>query len=82
MPEKSVASPAAVAPPLAWLVRLVRWSCEILLITAIFAAAVLFATALVMCLVPTYQHVIFGIVSAACFFVPGYKYFRQRLRAE
>ena len=45
-------------------------------------AAVLFATALVMCLVPTYQHVIFGLVSAACFFVPGYKYFRQRLRAE
>jgi len=45
-------------------------------------AAVLFATALVMCLVPHYQHVIFGLVSAACFFVPGYKYFRQRLRAE
>ncbi len=45
-------------------------------------AAVLFATALVMCLVPSYQHVIFGIVSAVCFFVPGYKYFRQRLRAE
>ena len=45
-------------------------------------AAVLFVTALVMCLVPTYQHVIFGLVSAACFFVPGYKYFRQRLRAE
>jgi len=45
-------------------------------------AAVLFATSLVMCLVPHYQHVIFGLVSAACFFVPGYKYFRQRLRAE
>ena len=45
-------------------------------------AAVLFTTALVMCLVPTYQHVIFGLVSAACFFVPGYKYFRQRLRSE
>ena len=36
MPEESVASPAAVAPPL---VRLVRWSCEIVLMTAIFAAA-------------------------------------------
>jgi len=45
-------------------------------------AAVLFATSLLMCVVPRYQHVIFGLVSAACFFVPGYKYFRQRLRAE
>jgi serine/threonine-protein kinase len=43
-------------------------------------AAVLFATALVMCLVPAYQHLLFGLVSAACFFVPGYKYFRQRNR--
>ncbi|MGB8854006.1 MAG: serine/threonine-protein kinase [Pirellulales bacterium] len=41
-------------------------------------AAVLFATALVMCLVPDYQHIVFGLVSAACFFVPGFKYFRQR----
>jgi len=45
-------------------------------------AAVLFATALVMCLVPHYQHVVFGLVSGACFFVPGCKYFRQRLRSE
>jgi serine/threonine-protein kinase len=45
-------------------------------------AAVLFATALVMCLAPDYQHVIFGLVSAACFFIPGFKYFRQRGRAE
>jgi len=44
--------------------------------------AVLFATALVMCVVPTYQHVIFGLVSAACFFVPGLKYYRQRGRAD
>ena len=43
-------------------------------------AAVLFATALVMCLVPAWQHVIFGLVSAACFFVPGLKYARQRGR--
>jgi len=41
-------------------------------------ATVLFATALVMCLVPDYQHIVFGLVSAACFFVPGFKYFRQR----
>jgi serine/threonine-protein kinase len=45
-------------------------------------AAVLFATALVMCLVPAWQHVIFGLVSAACFFVPGLKYARQRGRGE
>ncbi|MFM8413777.1 MAG: serine/threonine-protein kinase [Planctomycetota bacterium] len=41
-------------------------------------AAVLFATSLVMCVVPAWQHVIFGLVSAACFFVPGLKYERQR----
>jgi serine/threonine-protein kinase len=41
-------------------------------------AGVLFVTALVMCMVPHYQHVVFGLVSGACFFVPGYKYFRQR----
>jgi hypothetical protein len=41
-------------------------------------AAVLFATALVMCRVPAWQHILFGLVSGACFFVPGYKYFRQR----
>ena len=45
-------------------------------------AAVLFATSFVMCLVPQYQHVIFGLVSGACFFVPGLKYERQRHRAE
>jgi serine/threonine-protein kinase len=50
-------------------------------------AAVLFATALVMCLVRTesqrdVSHVIFGLVSGACFFIPGLKYFRQRGRAE
>ena len=41
-------------------------------------AAVLFATSLVMCLLPAWQHVIFGLVSAACFFIPGLKYERQR----
>jgi len=45
-------------------------------------AAVLFSTALVMCLLPAWQHVIFGLVSAACFFVPGLKYYRQRGRME
>ena len=45
-------------------------------------AAVLFATALVMCLVPDYQHIVFGLVSGACFFVPGFKYFRQRAQGS
>jgi len=45
-------------------------------------AAVLFLTALVMCLVPDWQHIIFGLVSGLCFFIPGYKYFRQRTRGE
>jgi hypothetical protein len=44
-------------------------------------AAVLFVTALVMCVAPAWQHVIFGLVSAVCFMVPGYKYFRQRGQA-
>jgi hypothetical protein len=45
-------------------------------------AAVLFLTALLMCVLPDYQHIIFGTVSAACFFLPGLKYFRQRQRGE
>ncbi len=45
-------------------------------------AAVLFATSLVMCVLPAWQHVIFGLVSGGCFFVPGLKYERQRNRAE
>jgi serine/threonine-protein kinase len=44
-------------------------------------AAVLFMTALLMCVMPAWQHVIFGLVSGACFLVPGYKYFRQRGQA-
>jgi hypothetical protein len=43
-------------------------------------AAVLFATALVMCVARDISHVIFGVVSGICFFVPGLKYFRQRGR--
>jgi hypothetical protein len=43
-------------------------------------AGVLFATALAMCKAGPFGHVLFGIVSAVCFFVPGLKYFRQRGR--
>lgn len=45
-------------------------------------SSVLFASALLMCLVPSYQHVFFGLVSGACFFVPGLKYYRQRNRLQ
>jgi serine/threonine protein kinase len=45
-------------------------------------AMILFLTALVMSLFPRISHFIFGIVGAACFFVPGLKYYRQRLREE
>jgi serine/threonine-protein kinase len=41
----------------------------------------LFVTAGLMAIFPNYAHLIFGVVSAACFFFPGLKYYRQRLRA-
>jgi len=40
-------------------------------------AACLFATSFLMAMYPNYSHIIFGFVSAACFFIPGLKYFRQ-----
>jgi serine/threonine-protein kinase len=45
------------------------------------AAAVSFATAVVMARWPAYGLFVFGLVSAACFFIPGLKYYRQRLRS-
>lgn len=45
-------------------------------------AAALFGTAFVMALFPRYSHFIFGVVAAACFFFPGLKYYRQRIRAD
>lgn len=45
-------------------------------------AAALFVTAGAMAYWPQYAHVIFGLVSAACFFFPGLKYHRQKIRAE
>lgn len=42
----------------------------------------LFATAFLMVAVPKYAHFLFGAVSAACFFFPGWKYWRQRVEAE
>ena len=47
-----------------------------------FQAIVCFSTAIVMALIPDYAHFLFGSVSAACFFIPGLKYYRQQLAAE
>ena len=44
-------------------------------------AFALFACAALMAYLPDYAHFIFGTVAAACFFFPGMKYYRQRLRA-
>ena len=41
-------------------------------------AAVLLATAVLMAVWPEHAHLMFGIVSAACFFIPGFKYARRR----
>jgi predicted Ser/Thr protein kinase len=44
-------------------------------------AVALFLTAGLMAIFPDYAHFIFGVASAACFFFPGLKYYRQRNRA-
>jgi len=72
-----------LSPVLALLAGLVFFAKAGILSGAFYVqAAVLFATALAMCLATAWQHVIFGIVSGLCFFVPGLKYYRQRGRAE
>ncbi len=45
-------------------------------------AAALFLSALAMARWPDVSHVIFGVVSAICFFVPGWKYHRQKLASR
>ncbi len=41
-------------------------------------AVALFVTALAMAHWPAIGHTIFGVVSALCFFIPGWKYYQQR----
>ena len=41
-------------------------------------ATALLLTSLLMAIYPEYAHLFFGVVSAACFFVPGFKYARKR----
>jgi serine/threonine-protein kinase len=45
-------------------------------------ALCLYATAIAMALWPNWAHAILGIVSACCFFFPGLKYHRQRIRRD
>src|SRR5262249_293658 len=45
------------------------------------SAAVSFLTAILMAIGPNFGLFLFGLVSAACFFIPGLKYYRQRLRS-
>lgn len=45
-------------------------------------AAALFATAFAMAIWPDYSHFIFGVVASTCFFFPGLKYYRQKLRSD
>lgn len=46
------------------------------------SAAAMFLIAVPMALYPDYGILLFGIVTAVCFFVPGLKYYRQRLRSR
>ena len=43
-------------------------------------AAILLITSIAMAVIPDHAHLIFGITSAICFFVPGDKYARRRKR--
>jgi eukaryotic-like serine/threonine-protein kinase len=45
-----------------------------------FQATALFASTIPMAVFPQVSHLIFGVVAAICFFVPGLKYYRQRNR--
>lgn len=41
-------------------------------------ATAMFATSAAMAMWPTSAHALFGLVAAACFFVPGWQYYRRR----
>ena len=44
--------------------------------------AAYFATAIYMALLPGTGHIVFGLVSALSFLVPGWKYYRQRIKSQ
>ena len=45
-----------------------------------FQAIALFMTAVAMAVLPRWAHLIFGVVAALCFFVPGYHYWKRKQR--
>jgi len=47
-----------------------------------FQALALFICAIPMAMYPDVAHLLFGIVAAGCFFVPGFQYHRQRRRGR
>jgi serine/threonine-protein kinase len=49
--------------------------------TFYLAAAAMLVTSVIMAVFPDYGLFLFGLASAACFFIPGWKYHRQRLRS-
>jgi serine/threonine-protein kinase len=46
------------------------------------SAAAMFAIVIPMSLYPDYGPLLFGLVTAVCFFIPGLKYYRQRMRSR
>ena len=46
-----------------------------------FSAGAMFLSAIPMALFPEVGPLIFGAVTAVCFFVPGFKYHRQKVQA-
>ncbi|MEX0824738.1 MAG: serine/threonine-protein kinase [Pirellulaceae bacterium] len=50
--------------------------------TFYFQAAALLLTAVWMAIDPPNAHLIFGVIAALCFFIPGLKYHRRRMRSE
>ena len=72
-----------LSPVLALLAGLMFFAKAGILSGAFYIQAVaLFATALVMCGLPQFQHILFGLISGGCFFLPGLKYYRQRTEAR
>lgn len=69
-----------VLPLIAGMVFVVK--AGILTGTFYIQALALFATCPLMARFPEFGHLIFGVVSAACFFIPGLKYYRQRVARE
>ncbi len=47
-----------------------------------FQAIALLATALLMAVAPRWGHLIFGVVAALCFFIPGYQFWQRKRRRE